>query len=227
MPAFQWPIDKLTLINSALVQLGDNVVAVADDGADEWNVASPAYERGLAMVCEDHDWSWLTNLRTLQPATNVPTDTQFDTAYDLPDDLVHLIWVRVSDRPTVWGLLNGQLVVNAQGGPPPPNPPTTPATVTVKGIFSTNSDITNATPLCVSALECFVMSGLYRGLHEDTGNANAMWQQAIAILDRARTRHDQQNPKRAMFNSRLSTSRRVRRPWPVTPPGWNGTGSPG
>ena len=47
--AFEWPLGKLELINSALSQTSDNLVATADDGSEEWNAASPAYERALAL----------------------------------------------------------------------------------------------------------------------------------------------------------------------------------
>jgi len=226
MAAFEWPLSKLEIINSALSQTGDNLVNVANDGSDEWNNASPAYERALAVVCEDHSWSWLTQVRTVGPAANAPSDDQFDTAYVLPPDLVHLIWVRLNDRPTVWDLLNDQLVVNAQGGPPPPTPPAVPLPVTIKGIFSTNSDPVNATPGVVLALQYFVMSGVYRGLHEDAGQADQMLAAASAILEKAKSRHDMQKPKRMPFNSRMTASRRVRRPWPRIPWGWGGTGNP-
>src|SRR5882757_978467 len=152
MPTFEWPIDKTGIINSALSQTGDNLVPVADNGSDEWNTASPAYERALAYMIEAHGWSQATDVRPLQPATNVPSDDQYDTAYVLPSDLVHLIWVRVSDLPSVYDLLAGQLIINARGGPDqpvPPNPAITPAPVTIKGIFSTNADPTFATPTFV------------------------------------------------------------------------------
>lgn len=226
MAAFQFPLGKLEILNSALSQTGDNLINALDDGSDEYLVASPAYERALAAVSEDHGWSWLTAVRTLQPAGNSPSDDQYDTAYGLPPDLVHLIWVRVNDKPTIWDLLNNQLVVNAQGGPPPPSPAATPAVVTIKGVFSTNSDPTFATPQVVLALQYFVMAGIYRGLHEDGAEADKMLSLANQILDRAKSRHDMQKPKRAMFNSRMTASRRIRRPWPQTPTGWGGTGSP-
>ena len=225
--SFQWPLGKIDVINSALSQTGDNTVAVADDGSDEWNVCSPAYERALAYMIESHGWSQATDVRILQPSPTAPSDDQFDTAYPLPPDLVHLIWVLVSDLPCNWDLLNGQLVVNSQGGPPVQVPPVTPAVVTVKGVFSTSSDPTFATPTLVVALTCFVMSGIYRGLHEDTAQAERMWNAGKQLLQEAMTRHDQQKPKTAMFNSRITASRRIRRPWPVTPAGWGGTGSPG
>lgn len=224
--SFEWPIDKLGTINSGLSQTGDNLVNVADDGSDEWNTCSPAYERALAYMIESHGWSQATDVRVLQPAGNAPADAQFDTAYNLPPDLVHLILVRINDRPCVWGLLNGELVVNALGGAIS-SPGTTPGTLTIKGIFSTRSDPTFGTPTFVLALQAFVMSGIYRGLHEDTAQAERMWMAGKALLADAKSRHDQQLPKRSMFNSRITASRRIRRPWPPVPGGWGGTGSPG
>lgn len=227
MASFQWPLSKLEICNSALSQTGDNLVAVADDGSVEWTTCSAAYEMALPYVCESHPWSWLTDVRTLQPATNAPDDNQFDTAYNLPDDLVHLILVRIDDRQCIWDLLNNQLVVNAQGGPPPPSPSVAPSTVTIKGIFSTNSDPTFATPTVVIVLQMAVMSGIYRGMKKDTAEAGKMWAGAMQMLAEAKSRHDMQKPKRAMFNSRITASRRIRRPWPQTPGGWGGSGIPG
>lgn len=242
--AFEWPLDKLGVINSALAQTGDNLVAAADNGSDEWNVASPAYERAVAYMIEQHNWLFAKTFATLQPATNVPTDDQYDTAYNLPSDCVHVIQVRISDLPAIYDFQMGppqrdpasgqfvgpsgmQLVINAQGGPPPPNPPQTPAAVTLQYISSTTSDPTFATPTFVAALERFVMAGIYRGLHEDMQEARAATSEAMSLMQQSRTRHDQQRPKMAPFNSRMTASRRIRRPWPAVPTGWGGTGTPG
>lgn len=223
MATFQWPLSKLEIINSALAQTGDNLVASSDDGSIEWNTCSPAYERALAAVTEAHPWAWVTNWRTLTPAVNVPADDRYDTAYDLPDDLVHLIMVRVNDRTCLWDLLDGQLVVNAQGGPPPPPVPTTPFPVIIKGIFSTNADPVNGTPTVVLALERFVMSGIYRGLKKDNAEAGRMFAEANGILERAKSRHDMQKPKRALFISRTRRARYIRRPdWPIPSGGDSG-----
>jgi hypothetical protein len=220
MAAFQWPVSKLEIINSALSQCGDNLVNVADDGSDEWNTASPGYERALPYVIESHDWSWTTDVRTLQASPTPPDDESFDTAYALPDDLVHLILVRINGRNCIWELLNDQLVVNTGGA-------SVGAALTIKGIFSTNSDPTFATPTVVLVLQAMVMSAIYRGLHEDVGQAERMWNAGKALLAEAKSRHDMQKPKRAMFNSRITASRRIRRPWPPTPGGWGGGGTPG
>lgn len=224
--AFQWPYDKISLINSALAQTGDNLVAAADDGSIEWGTCSPAYELALAVVSEEHPWNWLTKFETLQPAINAPDDFYFDTAYNLPDDLIHLIMVRINNAPCKWGLQNGQLLVNAKGGPPPPSVPTTPLPVMIEGIFSTNSDLTSGTPMVVAAMQMFVMAGIYRGMKKDVAEAGKLFAEANKMLDRAKARHDMQSPKRAIFNSRYTASRRNRKPWRQTPTGWSGTGNP-
>jgi hypothetical protein len=226
MAAFEWPLSKLEIINSALSQTSDNLFAAADDGSEEWNAASPAYERALAYVCETHPWDWLTDVRLLVPSPKAPDDDQYDTAYPLPADLVHLIMVRLNDVPCVWDIFNNQIVVNAQGGPPPPSPPTTPLPVTIKGIFSKNSDPTFSTPMVVLVLQLFVMSGIYRGMHSDTAEADKLWTEALRMLDQAKARHDMQKPKYAIFNSRFTAIRRSRKPWRQTPYGWSGTGTP-
>jgi hypothetical protein len=224
--SFQWPVAKLDLINRALAITGDNLVAVLEDGSDEYNVCSPAYEDGLAVLIEEHNWGFCTKVATLVPSPTAPADTDWDTAYPLPADLIHIVWVKINlnttdpaatlvNNPTLYDILNGQLVVNAQGGPPPPATPVTPAAVTMKYASSDNADPVVGTPLFVRALSLYVMAGIYRGLHEDAGNADKMFKAAEAIAQRARTRYDQQKPKRDLWRSRISSARRVRRPhWP-------------
>lgn len=223
--AVQWPVDKLTCINRALTTTGNEPVNVADDGSDNWTVCSPAYEDALAVMLEEHGWGFATKVNpALQPSPTAPADTQFDTAYPLPADLAHLLWVRLADAPVGYSILNGQLVLNAQGGPPPPSPPTTPRPVSIMYVSFDNSDPQAGTPLFVRALTTFVMSAIYRGLHEDIPSAERTFAQADAMSQRARTRYDQQKPKRAFFNARITSVRRTRRPGPPTPGGWGGTG---
>jgi len=216
--SMQWPVDKLTLVNSALAVTGNNQCNVADDGSDEWNVCSPAYERGLALMMEDHGWGFATAVIANLPASpTAPTNTQWDTAYPLPGDLLHLIWVRIASSAAGLGMAvpydieNGKLVLNARGGPPPPTGTSAPAIVSIKYVSTTNADPTGATPMFVLALQFFVMSGIYSGLHEDTVMAEKMWHSGELYSQRARTRYDQQKPKRSMWNSRVTAARRARR----------------
>jgi hypothetical protein len=243
--SYPWPLDKLTICNSALVSCGDNTIAVADDGSDEWNVCSPAYDRGLGYAMESHGWGYATQVITLQPSPTAPQDTSWDTAYPIPQDCVHIIWLKInqdtSDPVTqtqaqltlydIMGTPNGPVIVtNAQGGPPPPPPGTvTPATITLKYLSNSGplTDATNGTPTLILALQSFVMAGIYRGLHEDTAEGDKMWAAGEHMLQMARTRYDQQKPKRQFWNSRMGASRRIRRPWPpIGIDNWGGSGTP-
>jgi hypothetical protein len=245
--AFPAPLDKLSLINSALAATGDNFVNVADDGSDEWNVASPAYDRGLGFAMESHGWGYAALVVTLQPSPTPPQDTDYDTAYPIPADCVHIIWLKINQDTTdpqnvqtnqftlyrIMGTPTGPvIVVNALGGPPPPPvtvPPTIPAAITLKYISNSGAlcDSTNGTPTLLLALQSFTMSGIYRGLHEDPAEGDKMWMAGERMLQMARTRYDQQLPKRQFFNPRISASRLIRRPWPRTGiGGWGGPGGP-
>lgn len=225
--AIEWPVDKLTMCQRALLLAGDNIPQTEDDGSDEWNVASAAYETAFAYMMENHGWSFATKVAILTPTGIAPLDDQFDTAYALPPDLCHLIWLRLSDAPTVYDIQNNQIYVNAQGGPPPPSPAIVPGVVTIQYVSYDAADPTRTTPTFILALQSFTMSGVYRGLHEDVAESDKLWAAGDAILGRARARSDQQKPKRAIFNSRIIASRRIRRPWPPMPSGWSGSGIPG
>lgn len=246
--SFKWPIDKLSAINAALALTGDNLVNVADDGSDEWNVCSPAYDTAIGYIAESHSWGFASVVEVLQPSPTAPIDTDFDTQYPLPSDLVHLIWAKINQdttdpssntqsQLTLWSIggtpTGPVLLINAQGGPPPPSPPNTPAQVTIKYVSNAGPlcDSQSGTPTFVAALQTFVVSAIYRGLHEDPVEAGNMFNAARAMLQEARTRYDQQKPKAAFFNSRITASRRIRRPWPQIGRGdWGaggGSGSPG
>lgn len=205
-------IDKLQVIQNACELTGDNVPIVAEDGSEEWAKASVAYEMALPYAIEGGNWKFGTKVVTLTPTGVVPTDTQFDTACAKPPDCLHLIWVMLNAAPVVYQILNNQIVLNAQGQTP----------ITAKIVAAPTMD--QVTPTFATALTSFVMSGIYRGLHENISEADKMWAKAESLLDRAKTRSDQEQPKRAMFNSRLTAARSVRRPWPREPSGWNGTG---
>lgn len=229
-----YPMAKIDLINEALALTGNNLVAAADDGSDEWIVGSAAYERGLEYMLENHDWKQITTVVTMQPTGTAPTDDQFDTAYAKPADCVHVIWVRLNDLPVVYQVLTNQIVLNQFGNAPGVNPPpgAVAGTVTMKYVSSSppgigaTAVITTMTRTFMTALSRFVMSGIYRGMHDDPQEARAEEASALKILAEARHRSDIEQPKRAPFNSRITASRRVRRPYPAVPTGWGGTGSP-
>lgn len=219
-----WPLDKLYVVNDALALTGNNTVNVADDGSDEWNVGSAAYEAAIAWMIEQHDWKFATTVSVPNHNAVAPTDPLFSDAYDKPPELLHLIWVRLDDAPVNYQILANQIVLNASGQPPAP-PGTVPGVVTIKYVLQPTPD--RVTPTFMMALRSFVMSGMYRGLNEDTTEGDKMWAKGEQFLQAARSRSDQEAPKRAMFNHRITAARRIRRPWPPVSNEWGGTGIPG
>jgi hypothetical protein len=240
---FQWPLAKLDVIQSACAITGDVPPNIANDGSDIWNTADPVYERWIGYVMATHSWGFATQYVALPPSPIPPQDPDFDTAYPMPPDCVQVIWVKINQNnpnasnqpmltnykiaghPTGTGSFVSAIVVNARGGPPPPITTVTPAQITLYYISNSGAlcDITNGTPILVQALVQFVAGGIYQGYHEDIQTANAEYQAARILLQEARTRYDQQKPKRQFFNSRIGATRRIRRPWP--PSGINNWGS--
>lgn len=229
-----WPLDKLGVINQALALTANAPVAVVNDGSDEWAVGDAAYESALEAMFEDHDWNFLTTHQTLQRA-GTPLDPLYTDAYDLPTDCMHLIWVRITDNISLnptgthsveYQIVNRQIYLNAFGTTPPPPPNATPGTVTIKYV-SNNNGPDKFTPLFMATMRAFVMAGIYRGLNEDTGEADKWEARGMDLLSKAKSRSDQQGEKRMMHNSRILGRRRSRSPSPPTPAGWTGTGIPG
>lgn len=222
-----YPLDKLGLINQGLALCGDNLCNVVEDGSDEWTVGSAAYEAAIEYLLDQHDWKGLTIAKTLV-RSGTPSDDTFTDAYAKPPDCIHLIWVRLDDQPVIYQILANQIVLNSTGSPTAV-PGTTPGVVTAKWVSSTNADIAKETlsRTFMSALLAFTRAGIYGGLHEDAGSEQAWMKIGEGLLQKARTRSDQEAPKRSLFNNRMRAARRVRRPWPPVSNEWGGTGSPG
>lgn len=188
--------DKLDIINECLVLTGNDPVAVAEDGSDEWLVASAAYEAAVRHMLDEHDWKFATRIVALG-RTGASDDARFSDVYARPADALHIVWVRVSDAETTWRVIGNSIYVNG------------PDSVTAKVVI--DKDPTRWPGLFVKALSCFVLGGIYRGLNEDPGEADTQEKKAEAYLMRARTRGDQEEPKRGMMKSRARLMRRRRR----------------
>lgn len=205
--------DKIGIINDCLGLTGNRLCAAADDGSDEWNVASIAYEAAVGWLIEAHSWNFGTSIVTANRVGDSP-DNQYDDAYAKPNGTFRIVWVRLNDAPVDYKIVGGQILLSANGG-----------VVTVKIVQQPTPD--SWPPFFLQALRASVMEGIYRGLNEDIGSADKQASNAQAWLSMARTTTDQDQPKRSLFNSRLRTTRRVRRPWSSSPRDWGGGGNPG
>lgn len=217
-----WPLAKLDVINDALGLTCNTLCNVEDDGSDEWTVASLAYEAAITYMIESGNWKFSTVVAVLASTGVAPTDPLFDTAYAKPPALLHLIWVRINDAPVTYQILTNQIVMNVTAAG---FSATNPGVVTAKYVTQPTPD--QVTPTFMMALRSFVMSGIYRGLHEDNGEAEKLWMAGEAFLRKAMSRSDQEAPKRSFFNHRITAARRIRRPWPPVADEWGGSGTPG
>lgn len=204
--------DKLSIIQDACGLTGNRIPAVADDGSDEWNIASIAFEAAIDTLIEAHNWNFATAVATLQRTGDSPDD-QFEDAYPKPTGSLAVVWVRVDDVPVDYKIIDNKICLNDFDG-----------VVTSK--YVRTPDAGSWPPMFVDIMRTLVMAGLYRGMNEDTNTAIQLESQAYRKLGDARTRTDQEQPKRALFTSRMRQARTVRRPWPNSPRGWGGTGNP-
>jgi len=228
-----YPLDKLGLINQALALSGDNQCNVAEDGSPEWRIGSAAYEAAYEYMLDQHNWKGITNFATLQLLNQMPPDPNYLWAYAKPPDCIHLILVRQNNLPCKYRLVGNLILVGwltqEIGPPPPPQPQPAPPTLTIYYVSSTNANPANGalSRTFMTALLAFTRAGIYGGLHEDEASERIFMQMGESILQRARTRSDQEQPKRAMFNSRIRAARRMRMPWPPVSDEWGDTGAPG
>lgn len=204
--------DKLSIIADELAQTGDNIPAVADDGSDEWTVCSPAYDAAVAETIEGHSWNFATNVATLVRQADSPDD-EYDDAYAKPNQCLHVIWVRANDQTIDYKIINNLICLSARG-----------AVITCKFIY--DPGVANWPAMFTKIIRQRVRAAIYSGVHEDTQTGLIWEKMARDSLAEARTRVDQESPKRAPFNSRAIMTRRVRRPWVATPLGWSGTNAP-
>jgi hypothetical protein len=205
-------VDKLSIIADECARTGNNIPAAADDGSDEWNVCSPAFDAAVAETIEGHSWNFDTNVASLVRQNASPDDLYTD-AYAKPNQCLHIIWVRLNDQTVDYKIINNQICLTSNGWTP-----------TAKYIV--DNGMANWPALFTKVIRAYVRSAIYRGLHEDPETADREEAKAQAYLQEARTRVDQESPKRAPFNSRAIAARRVRRPWISTPAPWSGTDVP-
>jgi hypothetical protein len=201
-----WPIDKLAIIQYAAELSGNNAPNTADDGSPEWSKASIAYEMALPYAIESKNWKFSTTVQQLTPNPVPPTDPAYDTAYDRPPDMWHLIWLRQGNSINVrYVIVNDQFWLNSRGAI------SGDGIVRAKYVYGP-TPMDQSTPIFVTALAHLVMSGLYRGLNQNESEAAKMWAMGEKFIQDAATRVDQQEPRRNLFRSRMVAARMVRRP---------------
>lgn len=195
--------DKLATITDCLLLKGQFVPANEDDGSKEWNVCSAAYDHGVAHLLEEHDWKFSTAIEVLTRSGD-SDDPDYDDAYSRPNGCLHIIWVRFASGegdeyvPADYKIVGNQILLDDGDG-------------IVKAKFVVEPDATEFPAMFNSALRELVYAGIESGLKHDAKQAAGHQAAADVFLQRARTRTDQQEPKRALFRTRHRSARLARR----------------
>lgn len=209
--------DKLTVVNRALMRTGNNPVDVADDGSDEWRVASMAFDDWAEQLYYNATFRFTTQIVTISTRVG---DSGFPGMQDVYDKPADCLWIsavcRAEDAAQVmpqlahgmpdqdtrfpdfeYRLVNDQIHCVAPTGllmlyvrMPRAGDPWS------KGFQS--------------ALELYVQADILRGLNEDFTEAERRQARADKAIEFATSRDQNQEPRRVMFRSSVLERRRTR-----------------
>lgn len=215
--------DPYTVINTALIQTGNQPTTATFDGTDEWLAGFNAYQLWLPYCIEARDWNFQTAIVALTRigASDYP---RFSDAYAFPPQCAHLQTVWRTDlaaqQPAYlgWGMLRDGIVQPQIEYRIIGNEIHTsaPQGLTAK-YLTAPSGADRYTATFNVALITFVASSLFGSLNEDLGAQEKTLKMAEEMLEEAASRSDQQENRRVAFRSRMIERRRARyAPWGVT-----------
>jgi len=213
-------LDKLTLINNALIATGNEPVTT-DDGSDQWIAASTAYDRMLLQVLYKHNWTFQT--ATIQlTRLGASTYPGYADIFQKPADCLHLENVWRTDLALMVQPLSGFRADGGAAMPPPLDYKIigdqihcyAPNGVTALYLIDPTQHagvILDVTPGIHETLTREVESLLYQGLNEDDKAAITTKKLAAEEISEARSKADSEMPRRVPFRSGFLEKRRVRR----------------
>lgn len=208
-------VDKLTIINQALIATGNEPVTT-DDGSSQWISASTAYDRMLPVTLYKHNWTFQTTTLSLA-RLGTSTYPGYSDIYQKPADCLHLEnvwrtdlaltvpqiptfgvgWTAVLPPPLDYRLVGDQIHCVGPNG--------------VTALYVVNSEAAiAANPGFIETLTREIESLLYQGLNEDKDGAVATKKLAAEELSEARSKSDSELPRRAAFRSAFLEKRRLR-----------------
>lgn len=192
-------MDKLTIINRALVASGNQRVLVAEDGTDEWIAADTAFERAIDYLMGMHAWPFAT--KTLALTRNGDGyKLPWTDRWQYPTDCWHLRTVYDPDtgQPLNYTILKHEIHTRDIDAP--------------EAIYVLRPDMGSTWhPSAFEVITLLVEAELWRGLNGDPSRGDATWTKAENMLIRAAVRADQQTSPRQSKSSRAGAARRTRR----------------
>lgn len=193
-------MDKLTIINNALIATGNDRVNVLNDPSDEYQVANAAFDRAVRFLIARHTWPFAmaTELLVRVPDEDNKSRRFSKNGFRLPANTLHVkeVYYRtffLTDYEIIGTVLscNYDSEIYASVVMMPPDQDWHPMTEEV--------------------LTRYVEAGCLRGLNEDFSEATRRETSAELLLEETRSHVDQQNPARNMYKSKIAVARGTRR----------------
>jgi hypothetical protein len=188
--------DRITIINDALTATGNNPCAEYD-GSEEWRHGEAAYRRSVGFLLSRHRWNFAKMTWPLNATTSNPSE-RFQYAFSYPIEMLHLECVYVNGQTTTrYELIDGKICLDDA------------MTVSAQGVRVPN---VGQWPLhWIELLTMRIEQSLYEGLNEDHRASKEKAAFVENLLQEVRTTTDQEEPRRAIFRSKLAERRRTGR----------------
>lgn len=193
-------MDKLTVINNALIATGNNQVNILHDSSDEYRVADNAFDRAIKFLTARHSWPFATTIDELvrAPDSLNRSRTFPHNGFHLPHDAFHLKEVFYNQTPlTEFEIMGGILSCSYDSH------------IYARVVRMPAGGLWH--PMAEEILTLMVEAGCQRGLNEDTREAMNIDLRVENLIMEARPHLDQQNPARNIYKSKIATARRTRR----------------
>lgn len=187
-------MDRITIINDALLVTGNEQLNVEFDGSPEWTVAESAYRRAVRWALSKKTWNFATTSADLVGLLSSSPSKVLDKAYALPADCLHIETAFLNTAPlTEYELIDNKFCCRFDSG------------VSLKYV---RAPLPGQWPggfveLVTIKTEAYIL----RGLNEDTDNARRRDNDAVNELNELRTQVDQQEPGQVVFRSRTGERR--------------------
>lgn len=193
-------MDKLTILNNALLATGNNTINVLNDPSDEYRVANQAFDRVVRFLTARHTWPFATTTELLVRVADADNKSRrfSKNGFRLPINTLHVKEVyRDTVIMTDYEIMGDVLSCPYDSGI---------YAVVVKAPADAAWH-----PMAEEVLTRYVEAGCLRGLNEDFTEATRRENSAEVLLTEARPAVDQQNPARNIYKSKVAAARRTRR----------------
>lgn len=196
MPAMA--LDRLTVINDALLATANAPINALNDGSDEWISANAAFDRAVKYLISENVWNFATTVADLVGADSNPFEARFTYAFVRPSAawLIRTVWWKKLPYPD-YEVIGNVIVANVE--------------TDLSCEFVRAPTDAEVPPWFQELLTQCVEIGVLRSLNEDFDEAMRRETRVRGRIGEVRSLENRQSPPRTGFNGKMRLARRSRR----------------